>query len=370
MTVPGLVSAVVEPVLGILADTRLRRAILLGGGVAFMLSVFLTGASTSAGLLLASWIVFYPASGAFVNVAQIGLMDLAPQRREQNMARWSLAGSLGMAAGPIALGGAAALGLGWRGLYFVMAAVSAALVAPTWRAKIPRGAGVGGRPRAGAGGRRRGTAAGWRELLQGARGALRALRSRSVLRWLLLLELSDLMIDILFGFVALYFVDVAGAPVGMAAAAVVIWTVSGLAGDVLVIPVLERSPGLLYLRASAAAAAALFPAFLIVHPLLLKMLLLALLGVTKAGWYSVLKAKLYASLPGKGGAAMAVSNVAGLAGSLIPLGLGAVAQAAGLGATMWLLMAAPVALLVGLPRVRPATARAESGGRGRKRRGT
>jgi len=47
---------------------------------------------------------------------------------------------------------------------------------------------------------------------------------------------------------------------------------------------------------------------------------------------------------------MAVSNVFGLFGSLVPLGLGLVAERAGLPVTMWLLAVGPLALLVGLPR--------------------
>ncbi len=49
---------------------------------------------------------------------------------------------------------------------------------------------------------------------------------------------------------------------------------------------------------------------------------------------------------------MAVSNIAGLLGSLEPVGLGLVAEAAGLRTAMWLLLAGPLALLVGLPRSR------------------
>ena len=43
-------------------------------------------------------------------------MDTDPARHELNMARWTFAGSLGVVAGPLALGGTALLGLRWRGL--------------------------------------------------------------------------------------------------------------------------------------------------------------------------------------------------------------------------------------------------------------
>ena len=81
----------------------------------------------------------------------------------------------------------------------------------------------------------------------------------------------------------------------------------------------------------------------------MKLGLLVLLGLLKAGWCSGLMARLYDTMPGRGGAVMASSNIAGFLGSLMPLGLGAVAQAAGLRTGMWLLMAAPLALLAGLP---------------------
>ncbi len=66
----------------------------------------------------------------------------------------------------------------------------------------------------------------------------------------------------------------------------------------------------------------------------------------------MLQARLYASLPGQSGVAIAVTRISGSAGTLIPMGLGALAEAAGLPAATWVLLAAPIALLVGLPRDR------------------
>ncbi len=45
--------------------------------------------------LLASFILFFPSSGAFVSLSQANLMDSESTRHEQNMARWTFAGSLG-----------------------------------------------------------------------------------------------------------------------------------------------------------------------------------------------------------------------------------------------------------------------------------
>ena len=82
---------------------------------------------------------------------------------------------------------------------------------------------------------------------------MKAVRSRSVLRWLVLLELSDLMLDGLHGYLALYFVDVAETSAAQAAVGVVIWTGFGLLGGLMLIPLLERIRGLTYLRVSAVA---------------------------------------------------------------------------------------------------------------------
>jgi FSR family fosmidomycin resistance protein-like MFS transporter len=96
----------------------------------------------------------------------------------------------------------------------------------------------------------------------------------------------------------------------------------------------------------------LFPALLLAEGFATKLVLLGLLGLANAGWYAVLKAKLYEELPGRSGTVLAVANIYGLAGGLVPLALGAFAERYGLAPMMWLLAAGPVALLVGLLTVK------------------
>jgi FSR family fosmidomycin resistance protein-like MFS transporter len=180
--------------------------------------------------------------------------------------------------------------------------------------------------------------------------ALRALRRVEVLRWLTLLQFSDLMLDVLLGFLALYFVDVVGVTPARAGMAVALLTGMGLLGNLLLIPVLERMRGLRYLRLSVVAASVLFPAFLLVPGVGAKLMLLGLLGLSNAGWYPILKAQLYSAMPGQSGTVLTVGNVFGLVGGLIPLGLGLIAERFDLTVTMWLLLLGPVALLIGIPR--------------------
>jgi FSR family fosmidomycin resistance protein-like MFS transporter len=101
LTAPMLFGNSVEPVLNLLSDTRRRRALILSGGVCFALACALTAASRGFWSLLFALLVFNPASGAFVGLSQATLMDTAPARREQNMARWVFAGSLGVVAGSL-----------------------------------------------------------------------------------------------------------------------------------------------------------------------------------------------------------------------------------------------------------------------------
>jgi FSR family fosmidomycin resistance protein-like MFS transporter len=175
------------------------------------------------------------------------------------------------------------------------------------------------------------------------------LKRKEVLRWLVLLEFSDLMLDVLYGFLALYFVDVAGFPFPQAALAVAVWTGCGLASDFLLIPLLERVRGLDYLRVSVIAELILFPVFLLSTSFYPKLILVGLLGFFNAGWYAILRANLFKSMPGQSGSVLALDNVAGMFGKLLPLGIGLAAQAYGLQSAMWLLLAGPIVLLIGLP---------------------
>jgi MFS transporter, FSR family, fosmidomycin resistance protein len=164
------------------------------------------------------------------------------------------------------------------------------------------------------------------------------------------LKTGDLLLDVFHGFLALYLVDVAGVGVGAAGLGVAVWTGAGLIGDAALIPLLQRIDGRRYLRASAVAAIPAYAAFLLAEPFAWKLALLAALGLLNSGWYAIPKAGLYNALPGRSGAAVAVSGVAGLAHSATPALVGVAAGAVGLGATMWVLIAAPVALLLLVPR--------------------
>lgn len=331
LAVPGFVGSALDPLIGATADTARRRALLLFGGVAFALSAALASASVGFWSLLLALLIGNPASGAFVSLAQATLMDLALERRERNMAWWTLAGSFGYVGGPVVLTVALWIGVGWRGALAGLAllALGLTLAARRLPSAFHRDGGSLGRSLA---------------------AALRALRRREVLRWLGMLEAADLLLDVLFCFLALYLVDVAGWSVVEAAFGVAVWTGAGLVGDALLIPVLRFVPGTVYLRMSALGALVCYPLFLVTPGHWPKLVLLAALGLLNSGWYAIPKAGLYGALPGQAGAAIALGGITGLVGAAVPLGIGVAAETAGLGPTMWALLAAPVILLALTPR--------------------
>ena len=340
LSVPPIVGNLVEPALGILGDVWRRRALVLAGGLAYGAGTLLVGLSPSFAALLAASVLSNPSSGAFVGLSQATLMDAAPARREQNMARWALAGSVGNSVGPLVVGACVWAGVSWRWGFLAAGALMLLAVAAAWRQpfETPAAAPAERHTRA--------------AFAEGLREALRAIRRRSVLRWLVLLELGDFTYDILRGFLALYFVDVVGVGEGSAALAVAVWTWVGLAGDLAVVPLLERVRGMSYLRVSTSVVALLFPALLLAEEFVTKLVLLGLLGIANAGWYAVLSAKLYEEFPGRSGMVMTVGNFYGLVGAFVPFALGAFAERYGLAPMMWLLAAGPVLLFAGLLAVK------------------
>lgn len=334
---PMFVSSVLEPAMYFYADMGNHKRIIVLGGILFMLSVAGYAFSLSFPALLLVVLVFYPASGMFVSLSQAVLMDNEPHRREQNMARWTLAGSVGVVAGPLLLSAGLTIGADWRAIFILLAALTLPLILLV--AKIPFPAHISDedddeeRPSS---------------LWESARSALAALKDGEVRRWLLLLEFANLMMDILLSYLALYMVDVVGLDEGQAALAVAVWTGVGLIGDALLIPLLERVDGISYLRVSAVIEFALFALFLLVPSFLLKLVLLGLLGFFNAGWYAILQARLYGTLEGRSGAVLALTSLMTILGGALPFGIGLVAERLGLNTAMWLMLAGPVALMIGL----------------------
>jgi MFS transporter, FSR family, fosmidomycin resistance protein len=363
-SVPLLLGSLLELPLGVLAGHgRRQRIAVLAGGVVFTASLAGAAAAHSFAALLVAFVVFFPASGAFVSLTQSGLMDADPARQEPHMARWNLAGSAGAVAGPFLLIAVLASGGSWRTAYLALAGFAAAAWLGVARnGRRPRSPSAADSPASPASADRAGDTdqgdtdqgdadrADDTDRAGAARRVFAALRQPGVIRWLLLLQLSDLLLDVLTGFLAIYLVDVVHATPAEAALGVGVRLVAALAGDVAVVPLLDRTDGLRVLTASAVAAAAAYPGFLLVPGLWLKLAVLAGLSIATASWYPVLQARVYGSLPGQSGVAVTLSSAAGLAGGAGPLAVGFLAERFGLTWALAGLALTPVFLLIGLRR--------------------
>jgi MFS transporter, FSR family, fosmidomycin resistance protein len=345
--VPLIAGSILELPVGIVGVGPRRRLVIIGGGVVFVATVLGAGVARSFGVLLVALTVFFPAAGAFVSLTQAALMDVAPDRRAQHMARWTLAGSAGGLAGPLLVAAVLAAGGTWRLAFVLVAAASGtalAAVAGTGRERAlgVREAGEAAAPSP-AEAERTGES-GW----PGWRAAAGIARRSGALRWLALLQVSDLLLDGLTAFLALYLVAAAHASPAVAALGVAVRLGAGLAGDVILIRLLERVDSRLVLRASVPAALLLFPGFLLVPGIGPKLAVLAALTLATAPWYPVLQSELYGCLPGYSGLAVSLASAAGLVGGLGPLVVGVLAERFGLGWAMASLCVAP-ALMLAVP---------------------
>ncbi len=341
LSVPGIIAAFIEPFLGILGDVWKRRVLILTGGVLVTVSLFVTSISYSFILLLSSFILFFPSSCAFVSLSQANLMDSNTARHEQNMARWTFAGSLGVLTGPLILGLFVYFGLGWRGMYAALASLSTLCLLAALRYLPPDPISVPPLPVP-------------RVVFDGFRAAFSALKRTEVWRWLLLLEFAELTSDVLFGYLALYFVDVGHVTGIQAGGAVVAWLAMGLITDFLFIPIIDRhKDSIHYLRITALLELVAFAVFLLVPGFVFKLLFVIAVNLFNTGWYSILQGRLYSSLPGQSASVMALGSVTALIARFLPFLIGFFADRFDLQTAMWFLLLGPLALLIGLPR-RPA----------------
>lgn len=334
-TIPGLVSIALEPFIGILGDTRFRRAIVRGGILATTFALALVAFGQTYAMILVAFCILYVASGCYVNMAQATLMDLNPARTEQTMARWVLVGGVGVALAPLLVTIVFGMGYGWREMYLGFAGAAGVYVALVWRIAFDSHDGAEEEHIAP------------RQLL---RDFFAGLRNSMLLRLVLLTELADLMLDKLYEVTGLYFYDVVGVDFTQAALASATFTFIGLTGEVLLIPLLERVNGIRVLRLSSVVVIVFYIAFLLVPFVWAKYVLIALVSFSTAGWFAILRGRTFSALPGQSGMVVAITALGNLSILITPTILGAIADAFGLQSAMWLLLIGPIALLIGLPR--------------------
>jgi MFS transporter, FSR family, fosmidomycin resistance protein len=332
-TLPGLIGVIGEPFIGLLGDTRHRRTLVLGGIMATAIGLALiAGAQQYLPLLLAECIMFM-ASGAYVNLSQATLIDRDPRRAENTMARWVLMGAIGVTISPLLITVVLSLGGSWRAVFLSTAIVAGGFATLLFKQRFDGHAGAEdevGSPK------------------QLGRSLLMALRSRTLIKWVILTELADFMLDKLLEVTGLYFHDVAGVSLPAASAAVTVSTIAGLMGSFALVPLLEKINGVRMLRVTAFIVLFAYAALLLIPIVWLKVVLIAVISLSTAGWFVVLRARCYEALPGQSGVVVAVTSLANISSLFVPLLLGGIADALGLQTAMWLLIIGPIALIWGV----------------------
>ncbi len=334
-TIPGLIGIIGAPIIGLIGDTRYRRALVLGGIMATAFALVLTGIGQSFAIILLAFSILYVASDAYVNLPQATLIDLNPPRAERTMAIWTLIGSVALAVAPLIVTALFFLGQDWRGMYLALAVIAAVYVVILSRQRFDAHAGA----------ERHSISP--REL---ARDLIGGLKNRELLRWVIVTELADLMLDKLLEVTGLYFYDVVGVDIAQASGAVAVSTIAGLVGSALLVPALEKIQGARLLRASAVVTLALYVAFLLIPIGWIKLTLIALISISTSAWFPILRANTYDVLPGQSGLIVSVTSLGNISSVFVPVVLGRIADIFGLQWAMWLFVVGPIALIVGLPK--------------------
>jgi len=337
---PAVFGTAVEFIIMLLGDTRLRKWLVVGGGFTIMLASLLMAGAQAFSVALLAFLIYFPASGAFVTLSQATLMDLNPGRQSQMMARWTLFGSTGNLIGPLIAAGLFAVGVSWRWNYVYLAALALVLTLLLLPRRFPA---------------HRHTDDEDKNLTIHELQALlpelwRSLKNPKLMRWYILLDLSDLLLDVYISFAALYFADEVGfspAQVGLMMGALM---AAGLAANVALIPLLERVPGRKLVRLTAVFAGLAYAAWLLAPWIWAKVALAIVVRLFTLGWYEVLSGEAYASLPGRSGTVAAIGSLMGMLGGALVWFVGWTAGQASLQAAMWLLLAGPIALMLFVPK--------------------
>jgi FSR family fosmidomycin resistance protein-like MFS transporter len=331
---PAILSTVLEPAVLLLGDTPLRGRLILAGGLLLGMAFLLIGGADRFPVLLLALTVSYPASGAFVGLTQATMIERNPARESEMMARWTAAGTLGSLSGPVLFAGLVALGLSWRAPFVLLGAVCLGLALVVRRPQPFRP-----------------TPINWGSIAGELRSNLQAtIPLRRLWRWLLLLPLADLMLDVFFGYIALFLTDVVGLPPATAAVAVTIWLLGFLAGQVLLARRLAGQDVRRLIRWTSAATLVLFPLWLVAPGGAVGRLAgLFVLGLLASPWYPLLQGEAFASFPGRAATVTALTSVTGTAGGILAILAGMVAASFGLTAGLALLLLGPLGLLVFTP---------------------
>jgi predicted MFS family arabinose efflux permease len=325
-----VLGAVLEPPLLALAHGRRQRAMRSAGLALMALTTLAAALAPSYWLLLVALALYGPASGLGVNLAQAALVSENPERSEAVLARWTLLGLAGDLLAPLTLAASVALGFGWRGALFAVAAL--AMVEAVAMLRVRNGAGDVPED-------------------EEPEGSLRealstALRCRPLLAWSAVVVLCGLMDELLVSFGTLFLTEHLEATATDRAAILSAWVVGGIVGSALLERFASRFRPSTLLAFTGLGCTVAYAAWLAATTWLTSAVALGVAGVFASAHYPLLKARAFAALPERPHLVLAMGSLLGWLDLALPLIVGAVADGPGLFAAMLVLLAQPVGVLL------------------------
>jgi len=154
----------------------------------------------------------------------------------------------------------------------------------------------------------------------------------------LILPLLDMPIN---AFVVLYFHDVVGLNAAFASTTLLVVIISSLVGRAIVPWLLRYMSSASLLKWSVWLGIASFAALLLVPNVGVKFATLALFGLVESNWHPLAQGQAYAVQPGKSGVVLSVTSLLSPVTSFLPLLVGAIANQAGLGWGLAVLLVGP-----------------------------
>lgn len=337
-TAATLAGIVIDPFVNLLSDRLSKKPWILGGLLLLVVTSVLMGTLTSYPLLLLTFMVWYPANGAGVGLAQAVLIDFAPSDGARTMTRWTLLSSIGDFLSPLVVAAFVALGLGWTALNWLAAALwlwAALLLFPL---RFPARSEQTEEGEDGA------QMSIWKNLRQ-------ALRDPLLLRWCVLTLIPNMLDEIFLGFVALYLSDILHLNEALIALILILQMLASFLGLFLLDRVLKKRklapvPILFWLALITLAGIVIL---LVWHVLWLTVLALLVVSFCSASWYPLAHAEAYARRPASSGVVRVVIGLGAPLEMLLPGAVGLIATRFGLLAGLGLLGLAPVLMLAFLP---------------------
>ncbi len=332
-TVSALFGMVLEPLLNLLSDRGSKRYWILGGLLVSTFGFILKANTQSFVLLLLAFIIASPAGNAAVGLSQAALVELAPTRETQVMARWTFLSSIGDFFAPLIIVAIVSIHLGWMGLWWIAASLwlVIAIMVGTHRFPGPSGA-VDEEVIA------------TKTLLAGLRGAL---RDPILLRWAALTVIPTMVDEVFLVFTALYLRDIVRVSQEGVGLVIAIHT----AGALLGLFVLDRfllqwsTPRQLLVWLALLVLVGMI-GLLSIHQLWVATLALFVIGLGASGWYPIAKGQAYRRLPGRVGTVRAVISLFAALDVALPSVVSIIVDRFGLIAGLGFLGLAPVLMLL------------------------